>query len=371
MKNLFIIFLFAFLPNFIFFIFINLSSYLFFFQNNDISLNYFILPCLTIPPINILTYKAMHDIKQTALNAIQNIKTGNKYFLPITVDNLRADLAVEQFCSLLKFGFPKKAIIYISYDINACKILSNAGAKCTSINIDDVKILKGYKKFLMKVYLLYLQNWWGLDSYTLDSDIIFFDHIEKAFHNNVDIEISSNNDLSYSQEIASKTKRVNSGFGRYLPTSPATEVLLDLWNFASHQSLFRDQYSHEYVYNNWRKFQRSLINGTEVWDKNGTVVTFRMIDPIKVRIGGLSMCRGRKKYWSQVELHSLVTYRMPIAIHFNFQIGDKFYLYKFLGLRMCYTWDQEISNILKKRIMEIKCISLFGCKKCYLNTTYS
>lgn len=323
-------------------------------------------PNISIPPINILENKTMQALMKTAKNAHFNRKTGNFYFLPITVDRERIVFATQQFCSLIKTGFPKEAIIYISYDEGSCHILNKHGANCEVVNIVNVPTLNNKDgKFRMKVYLLYLQNYWHFDAYTLDSDVIFIENIEKAFYNeNIDLEISSNDNRAVSQINASKSKQPNSGFGRFLPTAASRDIINDILERAQTSS-GRDQAIHSMVYNKWRGNNFKISNGIETWMRN---VKFRIIDPLLVANGGVALCTGRNEYWKQIEIKSKNKYKMPVALHFNWDVFNKTLTYQKLGLNMCKKLNAKMVRKFKKEVFKINCVSLWGCNKCYVHT---
>lgn len=320
------------------------------------------------PPIKLIGSTTLNALRKAASQSIKNQFTGNRYFLPITVDSKRAMIAVQQYCSLLKTGFPNSAILYIGYDESSCHILREKGATCTVV--DDFMIHKpdpNLPKYHLKTYLLYIQNLWGLDAYIVDSDILFFDHIEKAFfNNNIDIEMSSDDRFAiFSKDV--DRNGTNSGFGRFLPTSGSARIIEEMLNLTFVDNANPDQAIHVNVYHKWRSnYQKSFVKGIETWKRDGVVVKFRNVDPLNVPCGGLAVCVGRTKFWNAVEKQTARKY--PVAIHFNYNLWDKYQTYQWLGVEMCNIWNMEKAIELKSKIMTVKCVTRLGCENCYIYT---
>jgi len=285
-----------------------------------------------------------------------NPRTGGRFILPILVDNASSLLGAEQFCSLVRNGVSRGAILYLSFDEAGCRRMGSAGAECAVID-PVIPFRNKNERFKVKLHLLCLQNWWGLEAFTLDSDIIFFDNVLEAFEDDVDIEMSSDGDLAV-KRTRDTSHLINSGFGRFMPTVMARAVLRDIWSYGRNQTLLPDQIVHQMTYNKLRERGR-LLNGTEFWDSEEGTVSFKVVQPFRVACGGLAFCRGAKRFWSDMSTGRLLPDGFPVAIHYNYHMMPiKYVTHRFLGLDMCNAFNGTHRAAFKEGVGRVQCRKL-------------
>lgn len=150
----------------------------------------------------------------------------------------------------------------------------------------------------------------------------------------------------------------------FLRNSASRDIINDILERAQTSS-GRDQIIHSMVYNKWRGTNFKISNGIETWMRN---IKFRIIDPLLVANGGVALCTGRNEYWKQIEIKSKNKYKMPVALHFNWDVFNKTLTYQKLGLNMCKKLNAKMVRKFKKEVFKINCVSLWGCNKCYVHT---
>lgn len=327
---------------------------------------------LPLPPVRKLKPENIMELMRMAESAAVNPFTGNRYFLPILIEKSNAEFAVQHYCSLLRSGIQNESIIFCSFDDGGCEIISAHGARCIQI-IPETPFKRYEEKFKMKIYLLYLQNWWGLEAYAIDSDIIFFDDFRKAFHNGVDIEMSTDDDLEVTTHDAEKvTALENSGFARFLPTENARNVLMQVFRNGEAWEDHRDQLTHTDTYRKLRDGKRVGMFDIEYWNYSGIQATFRYVEPFKVSNGGLAFCRGKQRLWKYMDETARTSMKMPVGIHFNYHYRGKLDTYKWLKLDMCHHLTNDDIAIFRAQLDKITCdVTAWEKINGFINTSVS